>query len=360
MIKEDVKKTKNRVGNFIVPSYNPNSHYLDLTNSNYYFALLCIRNYIKLISDHYFNTIIGAKNVDLFMLTPSISSPMGHGSDSEAIPITFGKLNSYLVDSSQFGFEPLILNGLDKVYCYLPSMRGEDYDNRHLNQFFHCEMEMAGTREEMKKIIEGYIKILSETLLEAKEIVDLISVNPEASVAVLEELVKRDKFAELTFDEAVELLVKNGKKHLVNYTNAGRDISSDGEIELMKIINHRLPIWLNDFDRDRMPFYQKPQEDKVIASDLLFTPLQEGAFGGEVVGCGQRQDTADEMYESLKRQGLNAEPYEWYINLRRQENYNTSSGFGFGVERFITWALGMDDIKNAIIYPRLKNVDTKP
>jgi len=60
------------------------------------------------------------------MLTPSVSSPMGPGSDSEAIELQFGDLSTFLTDSSQFGFEPLIMNGLDKVYCYLPSMRGED------------------------------------------------------------------------------------------------------------------------------------------------------------------------------------------------------------------------------------------
>ena len=70
---------------------------------------------------------------------------MGPGSDSEVIPIKFGKYNSFLVDSSQFGFEPLLLNKLDKVYCYLPSMRGENPDKRHLNQFFHCEAEIKGT-----------------------------------------------------------------------------------------------------------------------------------------------------------------------------------------------------------------------
>lgn len=73
------------------------------------------------------------------MLTPSVSSPTGPISDSEVIKIKFGKYDSYLVDSSQFGFEPLLLNRLDRVYCYLPSMRGENPDKRHLNQFFHCE-----------------------------------------------------------------------------------------------------------------------------------------------------------------------------------------------------------------------------
>ena len=87
-----------------------------------------MRHYIKIASDYYFGVECGAKNIDLFMLTPSVSSPMGPASDSEPNLIKFGKYNSNLVDSSQFGLEPLLLNGIDMVYCYMPSMRGENPD----------------------------------------------------------------------------------------------------------------------------------------------------------------------------------------------------------------------------------------
>ena len=66
------------------------------------------------------------------------------------------------------------------------------------------------------------------------------------------------------------------------------------------------------------------------------------------------------MYESLARQGIAPGPYEWYIDLRRMPNYKTTSGFGLGIERFIAWVLGKHDIKDVIIYPRLKNVVTYP
>ena len=94
------------IDDFKLPPYNPDTHYIELTRSGYFRALLALRHVIKLASDKFFSES-GATNVDLFMMTPSISSPMGPGSDSETIPITFGELHTYLVDSSQFGFEPL-------------------------------------------------------------------------------------------------------------------------------------------------------------------------------------------------------------------------------------------------------------
>ena len=100
------------------PEYDSNTYHLDITRNPYFDALILLRHYIKRTSDEYFSNIVGAKNVDLFMLTPSVSSPMGYGSDSEAVPIKFGNQLTYLVDSSQFGFEPLLFQGNNKLYCY--------------------------------------------------------------------------------------------------------------------------------------------------------------------------------------------------------------------------------------------------
>jgi len=360
---EDKKFAKQKKRNFIVPKYSPKKYYLDIASSKYFVALIQIRDHLKEVTDYYFRYVVKAKNVDLFMLTSSVSSPMGPGSDSEAIDIKFGKLITSLVDSSQFGFEPLLLNDIDRAYCYMPSMRGENPNKRHLNQFFHCEIEIKGSLEELKKIASGYIKIISQSILEAKNIINLISVDPKKTRAHLKELINQEEFLNISFDEAIDILEKAGKKKYINYTNKGRDISAKGEIELLKLLNVKTPIWVNNYDRDRTPFYQKPDinnEDKVINADLLVPPILKNSFGGEVLGSGQRQDNVKEMHESILRQGVNPNPYKWYINLRKQQNYQMTSGFGMGVERFIAWSLGLDNIRDAIIYPRLKNIKTYP
>lgn len=348
---------------FLLPKYDPLTHYHELTQSGYFRALLILRHHIKSVSDYYFGVKCKAYNVDLFMLTPSISSPTAPGSNSEAISIKFGKYNSKLVDSSQFGFEPLLLNGIDKVYCYLPSMRGENPDKNHLNQFFHCEAEINGDIKKIIPIVEGYIRILAETLTLMPNILEKISLNFEKTITTLNKIIRLNKFPEITFDEAINALIKFGNKNLVNFTKFGRDISSQGEIKLAEIFGFETPFWIRNYDRDRVAFYQKPDPsdtNKVINGDLIFPPIIKNAFGGEVVGCGQRQNDYQEIIDSLARQNINPTPYKWYINLRKLPNYKTTSGFGLGIERFITWALCRDDIKDAIFYPRLKNIKTFP
>lgn len=341
------------------PLYNAESYVEDVVKDKYFAALAIVRHYVKLASDAYWSEA-GAFNMDLFMLTPSASSPMGPGSDSEVISIQFGKYHTNLTDSSQFGFEPLMFH-LDKAYCYLPSMRGENPDARHLNQFFHCEAEMVGTLDELLPSVEGYVRALAKTLVALTPIIELMSIDFSKTEQALQNIIHSKSFNKKTFEEVYPWLQENPSHHSVS--NFGRNITNSGEVALAQAVGDGLPMWLSNYDRDTVAFYQKPNPkntDSVINADLIFAPIIEGGFGGEIVGSGQRQDNPEEIAESLERQEISAEPYEWYINLRKQPNYKITSGFGLGIERFIAWALGYSDIKDVIHYPRLKNVKTLP
>lgn len=341
---------------FKMPVYDGQTHYIEVAKSPYFQALSIFRHYIKRSSDIFWGEMQEAYNIDLFMITQSVSSPMGPGSDSKAIEIKFGESNAYLVDSSQFGFEPLLMNEIKKVYCYLPSMRDENPNARHLNQFYHCEAEISGSLKDLKPQIEDYIRFLAKTIISMPNILNLLSNDAKVSIKKLNLLLKTEKFQEIEFDDAINLLKKSGSGNLVNETDFGRDITSEGEIELLKLLKIDCPIWVNHYDRDRVAFYQKPyKKNKVINADLLFPPVIENSFGGEIVGSGQRQDKVNEIYESLSRQNLDSKPYEWYINLRKLKNYKSTSGFGLGIERFIAWVLCKNKIQDVILYPRIKN-----
>lgn len=346
------------------PVYDPSTYVSDISHNPYTDGLIILRHYVKLISDIHLSFAVGAKNVDLFMLTPSISSPMAPGSDSEAIPIMFGDLKTFLVDSSQFGFEPLLLQGLERVYCYLPSMRGEEPDKRHLNQFFHCEMEMVGTLQDLRPIIEDYVCALAEIMLALSPLTHSMSTDPHVTDQAWRKLAVTDSFESFSFDTVFRELAQlpEAEKFIVT-TPQGRDITAEGECYFAKKYGDNLPVWIEQYDRDRVAFYQKPHPDypnTVINADLVFPALFKDSFGGEIVGSGQRQNLPDEMLESLERQGLDADPYRWYVDLRRDNTYQITSGFGLGIERFIAWALGYANIRDVILYPRLKNIKTLP
>ena len=345
------------------PIYNPKTHYLRVADSSYFRKLVKFRHHIRIATDEFWSKKQEAYSVDLFMMTPSISSPMGPSSDSEAIPIKFGKLETFLVDSAQFGLEPVLMNGFNKVYCYLPSMRGENPDNSHLNQFYHCEVEIKGSINDLIPMIEKYIRALIKTVRNSPETFETLAINKKATGRAMEAVLATKEFPRITFDEAIELLKKNKFHKLIHTTNHGRDFKPYSEIVLSQLLKLKTPFWIYNYDRDKVPFYQKPDyqnPNKVLNADLIFPPLFKGAFGGEVVGCGQRQDDKDELIESIRRQNLSTDSYKWYIHLRDLPTYQTTSGFGLGIERFIAWILGQSNIRDVILYPRMKNIKTYP
>lgn len=340
-----------------IPEYNPRTHYADVATSEYFLGVCALRDNLRLHIDKYFRNCCGALSVDLFTMTSSVSSPMGPGSDSEVIPIELGGLHSNLVDSSQFGFEPLVTNRGVPFYCFLPSMRGEESDARHLSQFFHAEYEAQCELDEVLMVAEGFLFSLVNVLRRNSELVRAMSRDLAASEKFLRRVSDKEGrgFQRITFDKAFRVLEEAGEPGCLNQGKTGRDITSKGEIILARELRMSAPFWITHYDRDRVPFYHKPIDGGVVLNaDLIIPPIIEGAVGGEVLGAGQRQDEPSEMYESLKRQGVPPAPYEWYIDLRRQQNYRTTSGFGLGFERFLSMSLGLGNIRDSIVYPRLR------
>ena len=345
------------------PNYDPLTHYKEIAQSNYYKDLLLLRHIFKISCDDYMSHVINAINVDMYMYTVSASSPMGPGSDSKPVLFEFGGHKTYLTDSAQFGFEPILLNGIDKAYSYLPSLRGEDADYRHLNQFYHTELELKGDRSDAMQIAEGLVKYLSAAFLASPNILKSISAQPESTIKALTDIVESKSFNRISFDDACKLLEENGCKEYINYTEMGRDISSKGELKIMELLDAHTPIWMTDYDKNRVAFYQKPNPDdttKVLNADLLFPPIISGSFGGEIIGLGQRQDTPEEIMQTLQEQQVSADAYNWYIELRKLPGYSTTSGFGLGIERFLAWSLCLITIRDTIVYPRIKGEVAAP
>ena len=71
---------------------------------------------------------------------------------------------------------------------------------------------------------------------------------------------------------------------------------------------------------------------------------------GEIIGGSQREERLDVLDAKLEAQGI-SEALCWYRDLRR---YGTvpHAGFGLGFERLINYITGMENIRDAIPFPR--------
>ena len=83
----------------------------------------------------------------------------------------------------------------------------------------------------------------------------------------------------------------------------------------------------------------------VAAMDVLAPGI------GEIIGGSQREERLSVLDEKLEAQGL-LEELDWYRDLRR---YGSAphAGFGMGFERVVNYVTGMENIRDAIPFPRV-------
>src|SRR3989339_230967 len=74
-------------------------------------------------------------------------------------------------------------------------------------------------------------------------------------------------------------------------------------------------------------------------------------FGSEIVSGGMRVNRYDEQIERIKSKGLNPEDFADYLMMHKF-GIPPEGGFGMGVQRLTQNVLGLENIKEATLFPR--------
>lgn len=152
-------------------------------------------------------------------------------------------------------------------------------------------------------------------------------------------------FPRISYDEAVEILQKNGSE-----IQWGEDLGGGDETIIANQFDR--PVFVHGYPAEIKAFYFKPHPERpeiVLGSDLL---APEGY--GEIIGGGERISDLDLLMQRLKEHNLPEENYQWYLDLRRYGSV-PHSGFGLGLERTVSWICGLSHLREAIPFPRLLN-----
>ncbi|XES76002.1 MAG: asparagine--tRNA ligase [Candidatus Bathyarchaeia archaeon] len=245
--------------------------------------------------------------------------------------------NLYLTQSSQLYLEILIYS-LEQVYCIAPSFRAEKSRTiRHLTEYWHMEAEWPyADMNDLMKFEEDLMEHICKRVAEncQKEFAELgADINKLAQV--------KTPFPRITYAEAIERL--QAKNSALKW---GDDLGYEDEKVLAEEFGK--PFFVYDYPKVIKAFYCKTYSDRpdvALSVDMMVPRI------GEISTGGQREEQKDALIERMKEQGLNPEDYEWYLDLRR---YGTvpHAGFGMGVERLLVWMLDLDNIIDAIPFPR--------
>jgi len=252
----------------------------------------------------------------------------------------FGE-KAYLTQSGQLYNEASAM-AFGKVYCFGPTFRAEkSKTRRHLMEFWMVEPEAAYVDlEENNKIQENMVTYMVKQVLENnKRELDLL----ERDLSKLE--IIKVPFPRISYDEAIEILKKDGSK-----IEWGDDFGGEDETILSQ--KYEKPIFIHRYPIKCKAFYMKPdpqRPDVALCADLL---APEGY--GEIIGGGQRIDDYNLLANQIKEHNLPRENYEWYLDLRRYGSV-PHSGFGLGIERTVAWICGLDHVRETIPFPRMLN-----
>ena len=247
---------------------------------------------------------------------------------------------TYLSQSWQLYAEAAVF-GLEKIYNMGPTFRAEkSKTSRHLSEFWMAEMEAAWVDlNDVSEIAKNEVKyILKEVLKNNKH--ELLILGQDISRL---EKISKAIFPTITYTKALEILKE--KENLV--IGWGKDLRTTEEEALMK--HFKTPVVITNYPLEIMAFY-KPSDPKDPKTALCFDMLAPEGYG-EIVGGSQRSQNIKEMKKRLKEMGEKIENYQWYFDLRRYGSI-PHSGYGLGVERVVAWICSLDNIKDAIPFPR--------
>ncbi|MBD3361578.1 asparagine--tRNA ligase [Candidatus Woesearchaeota archaeon] len=293
------------------------------------------------------STIIGAihkffRDRGYVEFTAPILQPMQSEGGSTLFEVKYFDENdiTYLSQTWQLYAEAAVF-ALGKIYDVAPTFRAEkSKTSRHLAEFWMCEMEAPWIRlEELTEIAKEEIKfVIDEVLKNNKKELQIL----QRDVRILEKYVK-EKYPTITYDEAMKIL----KTKFGMDVKWGKDLRT---VEEEKITEHfGVPVVVTHYPSEAMAFYKPPEPKNPKVARCFDMLAPEGYV--EIAGGSERSLDIEYMKKRLREMKEDPKKYEWYFDLRRYGSV-PHAGYGVGLERVVAWICGLENIKDAIPFPR--------
>ncbi|MEJ5273604.1 MAG: aspartate--tRNA(Asn) ligase [Spirochaetota bacterium] len=247
---------------------------------------------------------------------------------------------AYLAQSPQF-YKQYGVGIFGRVYDIGPVFRAEKHNTtRHINEYISLDFEMGfiSSFEDVMALETAYLKYLIEQLKEKNSFeIDLL----EITLPTINDFIPSIKLK-----DAHEIVFKEIKK---DYRNEP-DLSPDEEKFLTqwskKEYNSEF-LFITHFPTSKRPFYTMDDPEnpgETLSFDLLFRGL-------EITTGGQRIHDYDMQYNKIVSFGLNPNDFESFLQLHKY-GVPPHGGLAIGLERLTARICGIENIKEASMYPR--------
>jgi aspartyl-tRNA synthetase len=266
--------------------------------------------------------------------TPKIIGSATEGG-TELFPIMYFDREAFLVQSAQLYKEQL--SGVyERVFEISPAFRAEkSHTKRHICEIFTLDVEMSfvdmyDVLKTLEELVHNVISNVRENNMTALKILNMEN----------KTLVPELPFPRYRYDEILELL-ENKYKISIEW---GEDISTEAYRKLGKeLIGY---YYITHWPMIIKPFYIQPSKDNKYSESF---DLQMGWL--ELTSGGTRVHNRVKLEDAIENKGLNASSFESHL-IAFDFGMPPHAGFGLGIARWITYICGLDDIREAVMYPR--------
>ncbi|AAB96228.1 asparagine--tRNA ligase [Mycoplasmoides pneumoniae] len=317
-----------------------------------YFAIMKVRSLLsQAIFDYFF------KNDFVLVHSPILTSNDCEGA-GETFELKQGKeffnKTTYLTVSGQFGAE-CYAQAFKKVFTFGPTFRAEkSHTSRHLSEFWMIEPEVAfANLKDLIKLIESTVKtVIKQVMQKAKQELDFLEKQFDVKLMErLKQITSTKNFHVLEYTKALEILKTAQASGQANFEvqdfNFGLDLKTEHERFLCEQHFHNQPVFVINYPKDFKAFYMKQNADgrTVGAVDLLFPQI------GEICGGSEREGNLEKLVERCQAMQIDTQTLNWYLDMRKW-GYFASAGFGLGFDRLLAYICGLENIRDAIPFPR--------
>jgi len=260
--------------------------------------------------------------------TPSIISSASEGG-TELYPVKYFEKSAFLAQSPQL-YKQMVACSLGNVVTITPVWRAEKHNTtRHLNESRQMDIEM---------VFSNQMDVMKELELVVRDIVNTVIKENEDDLKVLDVKLKIPKSKYLSYEETMKILKEK----------FGDDLTPENERTLGKKFPNTI-VFIHSWPMKIKPFYIMPKDQKLDAK------LSEGfdaLYGGiEISSGGQRVHIPELLEKMIKSKGLNTKNFKYYIDSFKY-GAPPHGGWSIGLERFTQTLLGLDNIREAVLFPR--------
>ena len=262
------------------------------------------------------------------MQPPCIISAASEGG-TDLFPVQYFEKKAYLAQSPQL-YKQMLACSMEKVFMITPIWRAEKHNtSRHINEIRQMDIETA---------FMDQMQIMKEQELVTQYIVKKVLEKCKNELEILNVKLKIPKAIYLSYEDAIKKV--KGK--------IGEDFTPEQEKALCDIYPDSI-VFTHSWPTSIKPFYIMPKDENPSAKESCgFDAL----YGGiEISSGGQRIHLPELIIERLKAKKLNPKNFKDYIDSFRY-GAPPHSGWSIGLERLTQAICGLNNIKEATMFPR--------